>query len=280
MATGYLTAHDYDEESKRITRESTIDGYTPKNKKCFCYPYCYLQLTNNSGEEAILKWENFTYDDDNKNIVRFTLWETGSTQPCYTAFPRRYEGLTDNVHYSVSYNNFPQLPWSYDVFSNWFALHENSTMFGMYGNMFSAVTDALMGNIGGAVSGAANIAAQSLSMMDMKKKPLQQRGNIQGNFLMHSGEAGIYVNQIVAKAEYIHMIDDFFSHYGYLVNETKIPTFHKRPNYDYIKTRDINIVGDIPNEDIEELENIFNDGVTIWHNANTYGNYDVNNAPT
>lgn len=280
MATGYLTAHDYDEEAKSITRESTIDGYTPKNKKCFCYPYCYLQLTNNGGEEAILKWENFEYNDDAKAIVRFEVWETGSTQPCYTAFPKRYEGLTLNVHYCVSYNNFPQLPWSYDVFSNWFALHENSTMFGMYGSMFSAVADAMTGNISGALSGAQNIISTSLSMLDAQKKPKQQRGNIQGNFLMHSGQAGIFVNKVVSKSEYIVMIDEFFSHYGYLVNETKVPTFHKRPNYDYIKTRDINIVGDIPNEDIEELENIFNNGVTVWHNINTYGDYNVNNSPT
>ena len=31
---------------------STIDGYTPKNKKLFTYPYKYLLLSNNNGGAA------------------------------------------------------------------------------------------------------------------------------------------------------------------------------------------------------------------------------------
>ena len=44
MAIGYIT--DINAEFARLQTKvnknlKTIDGYTPKNKKCFCYPYNY-----------------------------------------------------------------------------------------------------------------------------------------------------------------------------------------------------------------------------------------------
>lgn len=276
-AIGYLTAHDYDEERKSVYQETTIDGYTPRNNKCFCFPYCYLVLTNNCGENITLKWENFDYSGFDNIHVQFEIYETGSESPCFTVYPVRYAGLTNNLHYGVSYNNFPQLPWSYDVFSNWFALHENSTMFNLYSNTFNTLADAVVGDFSSAVHEATNAVSHHLQLLDMQKKPRQQRGNVQGNFLMHSKNAGIYVNKMVAKLEYIEMIDDYFTRFGYQVNTTKAITITNRENFDYVQTTDCNLTGDIPQEDIEELEAIFDRGLTIWHNENTYGDWNVSN---
>lgn len=277
---GYITDKEYRVGLQSISQNATISGYTPKNKKCFCFPYCMIKVTNRSSSEITLKWENFTYDDTPLQSVNFMILRCVSQNPIYAVYPRYYEGLNDNKNYLIQFNNFPQLPWNYDAYANWFALNSNSILFGFLSKGITGTMQAISGDIGGAVATGADTLSSYLSLLDKKKQPEQTRGNVQGNLLLYTNSGGIYAQVIETKAEYIHMIDDFFTHYGYLVNETKTPTFHKRPNFDYIKTRDINIVGDIPNEDIEELENIFNDGVTIWHNANTYGDYNVNNAPT
>lgn len=277
---GYLTSKTNDVDTKTLTQGATISGYTPKNKKCFCYPYCFIRLTNHSGEEKTLKWENFKKRTGNEGTILLDVDQCPSQSPLYMVTPRDYEGLLYNNSYMIQFSNFPQLPWNYNAYQNWFALNSNSVLFSFLSKGVSAVTSAATENLSGAVSAGTSMLSDYLSLMDKKKQPEQTRGVVQGNYLMFSAKAGIFAQKIEAKTEYITMIDDFFTHYGYLVNETKTPTFHKRPNFDYIKTRDVNIVGDIPQEDIEELENIFNNGVTVWHNANTYGDYDVNNAPT
>lgn len=277
---GYLTTKTHDVQSVNLTQAATIGSYTPKNKKCFCYPYCFIKLTNHSGDEKILKWENFKKINGYEGTITLDVDQCPSQSPLYAVTPKNYEGLLYNNAYIVQYSNFPQLPWNYNAYQNWFALNSNSILFGFLGKGISTAVSAATGNAAGALSGAVSEMSDFLSLMDKQKQPEQTRGTVQGNYLMYSAKAGIFAQKVEAKTEYIVMIDEFFSHYGYSVNETKVPTFHKRPNFDYIKTRDINIVGDIPNEDIEELENIFNDGVTVWHNINTYGDYNVNNAPT
>lgn len=48
------------------------------------------------------------------------------------------------------------------------------------------------------------------------------------------------------KAQFAKRIDDFFSMFGYLTNELKLPNIDNRPNWNFIKTTDINITGNIP----------------------------------
>ena len=277
---GYITDKNNTVGIETVSQSATISSYTPKNKKCFCYPYCMLVLTNFSGESQTLKWEDFSYSNSPRQTVEININRCVSQNPVYSAMPMNHKGLTYDFNALVQFNNFPQLPWNYDAYANWFALNSNSILFGFLSKGITAATNAASENVSGAVSSGVSMLSDYLSLMDKKKQPEQTRGTVQGNLLLYLNHGGIYAQVIESKAEYIVMVDEFFSHYGYAVNETKVPTFHKRPNFDYIKTRDINIVGNIPNEDIEELENIFNDGVTIWHNANTYGDYNVNNAPT
>ena len=47
-------------ESKNVTKLTSFTGYTPKNNKCFVYPYNYLYVTNDNGNTNILKYELFS----------------------------------------------------------------------------------------------------------------------------------------------------------------------------------------------------------------------------
>ena len=65
--------------------------------------------------------------------------------------------------------------------------------------------------------------------------------------------------------------------YGYSTNTLKIPNLNNRPNWNYIKTIGINIVADIPQEDLQTIKNIFDNGVTLWHKPTTFLDYSQNN---
>lgn len=79
------------------------------------------------------------------------------------------------------------------------------------------------------------------------------------------------------KAEFAKIIDDYFSMFGYKTNEVKIPNLTGRQNWNYVKTIDCNILGNFPQEDLQEIKDMFNNGLTIWHNTSTFLDYSQNN---
>lgn len=297
MSYGYITEKRDNVQVKEFYLPGTIDGYTPKNKKCFCYPYCYIELNNYVGSTVNLKYENFRQENADVplapgDVFKFAIAESVSMSPTIGCVPIRYEAndnviLVDgerdggevNPHYMITYTDFSQLPYTYDNYANWYALNSYSQMWKTFETTLGAVTGVAMGNPLAAVSGAGSLIGQQIGILDKKKTPDSLIGKVNGDFHKFFNLAGIYYNEIQSKTEYIHMVDDYFTRYGYLINETITPTFDNRTNFDYIQTVDCNIVGNIPQEDIDELEAIFNNGVTIWHNENTYGDYDVANPP-
>lgn len=80
------------------------------------------------------------------------------------------------------------------------------------------------------------------------------------------------------KKEYAEIIDNYFTMYGYKVNTLKIPNLKNRPNWNYVKTIDVNIIGDIPQNHLQTIKNMFNNGVTLWHNPSTFLDYSQNNS--
>ena len=68
-----------------------------------------------------------------------------------------------------------------------------------------------------------------------------------------------------------------FQCFGYKVNSLKVPNLKNRPNWNYVKCIDVNIIGDIPQQDLQTIKNMFNTGITLWHNPNTFLDYSQNN---
>lgn len=272
----------------------TIDGYTPKNKKCYCYPYNYLELDNGAGNKTVIKYENCTIQDLSQyglnGNIPFQEVPVLSQNPNVTVIPMEYEGEFTNMKYAIQSANFPPLPWNYDSFKNWYAQNSNSIVFGAIQDTVGLGFNLASGNVMGAFSTGMGMVGNSMSMLDRMNIPQSTQNPVLGNVLAYSANSGLYYKHICAKAEYIKIIDDYFTRFGYMVNDTRTPRLMNRPNFDYIKTRDINIRfqrgqggqqinSGIPQNDMIELKAIFDNGVTLWHNINTYGDYAVNNQP-
>lgn len=78
VGSGTEPAHTYREVAQSNTPESfnitvakptTINGWTPKNNKLKCFPYQYLIVSNNIGQNGIMHYEKFT----NANNATFTV---------------------------------------------------------------------------------------------------------------------------------------------------------------------------------------------------------------
>lgn len=79
------------------------------------------------------------------------------------------------------------------------------------------------------------------------------------------------------KRQFAERIDKYFDLYGYQTNTLKIPNINNRPNWNYIKTLNANINGNIPQMDLAEIKELFNSGITLWHNPQNFKNYSANN---
>jgi len=72
-------------------------------------------------------------------------------------------------------------------------------------------------------------------------------------------------------------IDDFFSMYGYAVNEIKVPNIHQRPQWNFVKTEGCVVTGNVPNAIRTTIEQIFDSGVRFWNNGDNIGKYYLAN---
>ena len=108
--------------------------------------------------------------------------------------------------------------------------------------------------------------------------PNQAEGNTNTsdiNFSLNKSGLTLYTKTI--KKEYAKVIDMYLSMFGYKINSVKTPNIYGRQNWNYVKTIDCNFDGDIPQTHLNIIKNIFNQGITFWHNPNSIYNYNLNN---
>ena len=108
---------------------------------------------------------------------------------------------------------------------------------------------------------------------------LQPSGNVttsSGNASKIIGNDHISYYPMQIRAEYARKIDDYFTMFGYKIGEIGTPSIHNRSAWDFVKTRNCTISGNIDLDYLVILRSIFDRGVTIWH-TNDIGNYSLAN---
>lgn len=98
----------------------TIDGYTPKNKKLFQYPYNLLHLTNQEGQSA-----DFSYEDFSSDSCHFNVWGVMTCSPSAICVPAQYRGLQLGYEYRLSLDGWPQCSYNIDTYKAWLAQNAN-----------------------------------------------------------------------------------------------------------------------------------------------------------
>ena len=113
-----------------------------------------------------------------------------------------------------------------------------------------------------------------------KQKMLPDTGNLSGSNATLLGyellDNNVFTTYTI-KSQFAERIDKFFDCFGYLTNKIKIPNLKNRPNWNYIKTIGANIQAYIPQSDLQTLKNMFDNGITLWHNPSTFLDYSQNN---
>lgn len=145
---------------------------------------------------------------------------------------------------------------------------------------------ASLGLAGGALSGIMSKASltntQNAKIKDISNMPPNISGMGQNPiFDANNGICGCYLIFKQLKQEYQQKLHDYFHMYGYKYNRLVDlgdfkNAFHSRQHWNYVETQGISIVGHINNQDMGELQHIFDTGVTLWHDLEP-GDYSDTN---
>ena len=66
--------------------------------------------------------------------------------------------------------------------------------------------------------------------------------------------------------------------FGYKTNRVKVPNITGRKTFNFVKTIDCNIDASIPQDHLNKIRNIFNSGITLWHDPEKIHQYDQDNS--
>ncbi len=267
-----------------ITGLTTVNSYVPVNNKVLVYPYRYLYVTNNNGGNAIFHYEKFTTPTSLSFEVNETITPAGSC----VAYPVNYNGVSKNYSEMLACAKFPICGFQNDVYKNWLTqngLNLSSKLIGgaamMIGGVAAAATG--LGIVAGGASalGGLGTVYSTLQSINQQKNftPPQAEGNVSTadvNFSRGLNTFDCY--QMSVRSEYAKIIDNFFSKYGYKTNRVKVPNITGRTNWNYVKTIGCNITANIPQNDLQEIKDMFDKGITLWHNSSTFLDYSQSNT--
>lgn len=292
--------------------KGTLDGYHPRNRKMYIYPYCYLLVTSFTDSQEY-HFERFKHD-----VCIFTERCTLLPNPVGMTWPRDYEnGMDDrwsSLPYSVKISNFPICAYSIDSYKAWYAQNANTIEAQQQNNNYDQIKSTagllLSGAalVGGAAVGAAFPAAipalagaggklastmqNSLGGMEsaMKQKNILNAGLEDAKVIPASatkpgisdcltslGKKTFFYITRTCDYESAKAIDEYFTMYGYTVKSVKVPNRNVRPNFTYTQTQDCNLSGNLPADDAQTIRAVYNQGVTFWKNPDGIGNYSLPN---
>lgn len=273
-----------------VTKQTTINGFTPKNKKVLCYPYNYLLVSNNVGQNAILHYEKFSGTN-----ATFTVKGVLNPGCSINLTPTNYNGNTSSDNDAIQLGKFPICNFQNDMYTNWLTQNSinvlgqtitsdtmNIAANGLSG-LAGTVTNVAVGNFAGAgMSVASGFAGVVSALMEQKQHnmiPPTVIGQLNSaDVNVASGNNTFHFYKMSIKSEMAACIDNYFSMYGYKVNRVKVPNTTGRTYWNYVKCIGSNIEGLIPEYYLNELNGMFDAGITLWHDTTKFLDYSQNNT--
>lgn len=262
-----------------------------KNKKMYSSQFSFIEMILPNGNRTVLKPE-FLED----GIPSIKMVGTLIPAPQLYIYTPNYCGADDDFMLnSNSLSGFPCFP----VQNNTYPLQTiqaNSTNTLVHSQNKKNIFWDTVGNVAKSVFSGNPLNVLSTGIDALKnvrneeqsaERDRQRIGQMQTNVSLTGASGGglesfisakkieIFYRWWTVKPEFAEKIEQFFDCYGYKVNRIGVPNLNSRPRYNYIKCNSVNIYGDIPNEFLQPLRNMFINGFTLWHdkeNVGVYGN--------
>ncbi len=267
--------------AQTITRNTTLNGYTPKNNKLFTGEFNYMYVTNNAGSDA-----KYNYEDFHNNTPIFSLLGAITPGCSIRLVPKNYKLLNQSNSqdyicnpYGLSGAKYPVCSWSSDSYTNWLTQQSVNITTEQVTNSAMSVGLGVIGNPAAAFGLLSTIKDEMALKQRRDYSPVQAKGNLNaGDVTWAMGWNQFILFKMSCRYEFAKRIDDYFSMFGYKVNEVKTPNITGRRYWNYVKTVGCDFEGDIPQQYLDKIREIFNNGCTFWHDASHFLDYTQSNT--
>lgn len=266
-----------------IMKRTSFTGLTVKNNKCFCYPYNYLLVTNNQGSNNIYRYEDFS----TANCIfenQFAISIGGSGR----VVPKNYKGMSVNDDEALPLGKYPTCGWSSDAYINWLTQNSVNMPMQIVNSVISAVTpptETKSSTVGSmtaekTVSIANSVAGIIGQFRTASLLPNISGGQATGDIIWSKDRNCFTFREMRAKNEFMKIIDDYFTRFGYATKRLKSPNITGRRYWNYIEISASDEIGtgDVPVKYMDIINNACRRGVTIWHDHEHLGDYSLSNT--
>lgn len=294
---------------------STLDGYTPKNAKVRQYPFLYLGYNPPNGTSKVFRYENFTSgtpsfkmisevnpnpsvyfipqnyrgktgDATNDSVSLNGYPQLSSKVDVYNSWLAENTGIINvqNRQARINYE-LDTMGTAISMFSGIGGLIGSGVAGAQSGQMDSGMLSSFGSTVDSAI-GLGKIQANYDAYVGMVNAQKEKQAMLPDNVTLGGSNATLLGYDLMddntfttysVKYQFAKRIDDYFSMYGYATNELKTPNLNNRPKWNYVKTAGANILGNIPQEDLDLIKRIFDNGVTLWHDTSHFLDYSQTN---
>ena len=280
-----------------VTKQTTLNGYTPVNNKLKCFPYNYLLISNNIGQNEVLHYEKFS--GTNATFVVRGVLNPGCS---ISLTPTNYNGATSSENDSIFLGKFPICNFQNDMYTNWLTQNSINVLgqtitsddiniaANVIGGISGVATNVMSGNmLGAGLSATSAISGIAGAVMQQKQHnmiPATINGQLNSaDVNVASGNNTFHFYKMSVKAEFARVIDGFFNLFGYKTCRVKIPNQTGRTYWNYVQIGEGESIGynnstviSVPSASMEVINSVYRRGVTIWHNHDNIGNYSLSNT--
>lgn len=294
----YPILNSYTSDELQLQQPSVLaENYSPVNKKLLSYPFSYFYISNNLGTDVEYKYEDFPIETllgNTARTMRYKKCIVPSSGVSAKLYFTKYKSYVDGgslgqqmYNYGITFGKTPVCAWTTDYYTNWLTQNgvnvttsiASGLASGALGVGASLATGNALGAVYGTISALTQISSTLGEVEKAKTTPPQAHGDINTGDAMYAYlRNSVTFYEMSVRKEVAQRIDAYFSMFGYKVNAVKTPNIIGRTNWNYVKTINCYIQADIPQEDLQEIENMFNNGVTIWHNPATFMDYSQSNS--
>lgn len=265
------------EVAQALTAQTPLNGYIPRNKKLYTYPFTSLEISTPAGGKLETRYEFFT-----NGTPIFALFGSVNMPVELTLSPANYKNTGNNltggcINECLSLTNYPICSWNTDTYKAWVA--QNSVPMALdvisSGTMLAgAAANGALGVFAALRAGEKIIDTATGIVKDAYKNSIaadQLHGKTTGSSAISAEVETFWKGTLVPNDNQMRIIDSFFDMFGYAQKRVMQPVRKARRIWTYLKTVGCVLDGSVPAEDANKICRIHDSGITYW---------DVESNPT
>lgn len=137
-------------EGEEQFKDQLPNGYKPRNKKLFSYPYNQLWISNNQGTVNEYRYEDFKIDKD--GFFHMEVAASGISSPECVLYPLDYRGVAKYYDHALVLTGYPTVPWIGDTYKAYMAMNRNQIENAVFTQGANGLMNTISAFLGGAMT--------------------------------------------------------------------------------------------------------------------------------